>query len=794
MSRDVGSGDVARPGRRPVIGQCPWLLLLLAPLVLGFGASAQSRARIAADRSCPRAQTGAGYATRVERALASGRDVWGESLLRSAKGPTYASIAGLLRPLLLVGRPAGTSGDRLTDSGVYYLPLAQPSGVRGALSVALHVADGSQIVSERGDGASLTISVGAAGRERYGSCLARLVPASLADGYLPILETGYVDASGASYRQESFTTRIPETRSQVSFVRLTVAPRSKEVSIRFDSSGGAPRASAGRLLRHGRTVAFFSPGGRLHGSSLVYRIPAGPPRTVYFARLVGPAASADLGLADEAYEAARAGVVGYWQARLREGTTFVVPERRVLDAERGLLVQNLLMTWRYSLGNDYEEYSFPESIDSAEVMGEYGFEAAERAMLRAALVRPLKIYPDLEIGEKLLGLGLEYRLSADRSLLDEAGPLFRGYLARLGRQLSSNPHGILDRERYSSDLPDRVYGLNAQAVVWQGLRSMQQAWLETGHADLARTAGTLAQRLGRGLRRAMRASERRLEDGSLFLPVKLLDGETPYRSVTASRPGSYWNLVIPYVLASGLIEPASAQARGIFRYLQLHGSRFLGLVRSAAFAVYRDPPPSLPTSGSNEVYGLNLARFLADNDLPDQLVLSFYGQLAAAMTPRTHVAGEAASIAPIPGEAERRMYLPPNGTANATLLEKLRLMLVHETQDRSGRADGLELAFATPRAWLEPGRRIDVRAAPTAFGPLSYSISAARGSLRVSLSVPSRSAPASLRLRLRLPRQQRIAAVSLDGRPYRRFSRTTATIDLSGLRGDLELTAKVSSG
>jgi hypothetical protein len=35
------------------------------------------------------------------------------------------------------------------------------------------------------------------------------------------------------------------------------------------------------------------------------------------------------------------------------------------------LVQNLELTWRYSVGNAYGEFSFPESVDGAEVMAEY---------------------------------------------------------------------------------------------------------------------------------------------------------------------------------------------------------------------------------------------------------------------------------------------------------------------------------------------------------------------------------------------------------------------------------------
>jgi hypothetical protein len=169
-------------------------------------------------------------------------------------------------------------------------------------------------------------------------------------------------------------------------------------------------------------------------------------------------------------------------------------------------------------------------------------------------------------------------------------------------------------------------------------------------------------------------------------------------------------------------------------------------------------------------------------------VLSLYGQLAAAMTPGTFVAGEAASLTPIRGEYHRAMYLPPNGASNATFLGTLRLLLVRETLDSSGAPVGLELAHSTPRAWLEPGKRIAVRAAPTSFGPLSYSIRSTQSAIHVSIDVPART-PRDLRLRLRLPRGSRVTVVALDGRPYLNFDARTETIALPARPGRIQLVA-----
>jgi hypothetical protein len=251
--------------------------------------------------------------------------------------------------------------------------------------------------------------------------------------------------------------------------------------------------------------------------------------------------------------------------------------------------------------------------------------------------------------------------------------------------------------------------------------------------------------------------------------MRLLEDEKPYRLVTASRDGSYWNLVAPYALTSGLFAPESAESRGALRYVLLHGARLLGVVRTAAFVLY-GADAGVEKSGVNPVYGSSASRFLADLDRPDRLVLSLYGHLAIALARGTFVGGEGTSVAPLEGDYYRTTYRPPNAAANATVLETLRLMLVHET------TNGLELAFATPRAWLASGKRVAVSRVPTRFGPISYSIAAGSRSLRIRIEAPSRAQPKSIRLRVRLPAGERIGAVT----PSRPVDPRTQTIDLLG--------------
>jgi hypothetical protein len=563
-----------------------------------------------------------------------------------------------------------------------------------------------------------------------------------------------------------------------------------EVRIRFRPSTRHLRLSPDgtSLVRGPNAFVYLGQGAEYDGTSIVYAVPAGGTATFYLGWFVEPRPSKPFTLDETSYVDARQKVIDFWTDQLGRTATFQVPERRVNDAERSLLIQNATLAWRYSVGNTYEELSTAEMMEVAQVMGEYGFGHVNEAILRTSFWRKLSKSANWNMGERLLASARYFLLFRDRAYLERRTPELASYVARLGNRLAANGHRLLPRERYSADIGVRVFGLHSQAVVWSGLREMAAVWTRTGHPGLAKRARKIAGKLGAGLNHAWRKQASRLSDGSLFVPVRLVDGEGPYRVLTASRSGSYWNLVMPYALASGLFEPLGPSAEGLLSYLLGHGSRILGLVRAGAYSLYGKS--RFPVSGTDQVYGLNVARFLADNGRADQLVLSLYGQLAAGMTAGTYVSGEGATIAPIRGEYYRKMLLPPNAGSNSTFLETLRLALVHETEGSRGVPEGLELAFATPRGWLRPGGQIVVSAAPTSFGQLSYQLTAGEREVDASLDVPETSILRTLRLRLRLPGGRHLTAVQLNGHPYRRVDRVSGTIDLSGRRGHLEIVAR----
>ena len=141
----------------------------------------------------------------------------------------------------------------------------------------------------------------------------------------------------------------------------------------------------------------------------------------------------------------------------------------------------------------------------------------------------------------------------------------------------------------------------------------------------------------------------------------------------------------------------------------------------------------------------------------------------------------------MPGEYTFREHTttgPPDKLfEEACFLERLRMMLVME--------DGnvLWLARATPRAWLEQGKRIAVRNAPTHFGLVSYEMASdvAHGRLVATVNLPSRNPPREVVLVLRHPASAAIADVRVNGKDWTDFDAARGWVRLHGLSGQAQV-------
>lgn len=121
---------------------------------------------------------------------------------------------------------------------------------------------------------------------------------------------------------------------------------------------------------------------------------------------------------------------------------------------------------------------------------------------------------------------------------------------------------------------------------------------------------------------------------------------------------------------------------------------------------------------------------------------------------------------------------PDNGTAG-WFMENFRNLLVMEE------GQSLWVARATPRAWLEQGKKIAVKNAPTCFGTLAYEIvsDVDHGTITATIEIPNRNPIKSVILRFRHPKASLIKGVTVNGRPWRRFDPDKEVIKLTGLTG-----------
>ena len=106
--------------------------------------------------------------------------------------------------------------------------------------------------------------------------------------------------------------------------------------------------------------------------------------------------------------------------------------------------------------------------------------------------------------------------------------------------------------------------------------------------------------------------------------------------------------------------------------------------------------------------------------------------------------------------------------------------------------DTLWLARATPRSWLEQGKKISVKNAPTHFGTLAYEIvsDVDNGKISATVEVPSRKAPKEVVLRFRHPKAAPMKGVTVNGKPWTGFNKDKETVILNGLTGTVAVTAQ----
>jgi len=294
---------------------------------------------------------------------------------------------------------------------------------------------------------------------------------------------------------------------------------------------------------------------------------------------------------------------------------------------------------------------------------------------------------------------------------------------------------------------------NAEAA--RGFHDLGQVWIEIGHQhadEQLELQGRRMQQEAEDMKKDLNAAIEKSVDRRqtpAYLPA--VAGDVP----TYGKGRAYSEM-----LDSG--ELTAEQADIIVKNLAANGGSMFGLLR----------------------YGVNVDGFLdfgpayarLQFDWVREFLLLYYAHMAHIYSPGTWTSVESSKIDGTLGGP----YCTP---AQVTIPTLTKWMLVFEEPDDSV----LWLARATPREWLEQGKKIAVTDAPTRFGKISYELRSdvQQNKVFAVIHAPDDRA-ATIKLRCRVPSGKNMRAVTINGEKWADFSPEQEVVTIPPrIKGDM---------
>jgi hypothetical protein len=465
------------------------------------------------------------------------------------------------------------------------------------------------------------------------------------------------------------------------------------------------------------------------------------------------------------YDAARDRTIKFWSDYLARGAQFEVPEEAVNDLFRANLWHALTLPRRHPDGRidlpysnfAYSQTGTPWPVNQA-VYVDYMIYSL-RGYDNIAAEEIQAIYrnnqgPDGHLGGNadwlvytpgmLYAVAEDYLVSDDRASFEQLLPdTFKALdwcIEQLrGAASAPGPTEWLVSGKLNDLTGDGYWAFN-QAYLYAGIEAMGEALERDGNPRAAECL-KIAQEFRKVLERA-------ISTASVRSPlVELRDYTwTPYVPSNAADPGRNYQQWYPADVDTGAVH-----------LLRL---RALPAQGELADALLNDHEDNLYLHGwglANEpVYNQQATAYLL-RDNPKAVVRAFYSMMAGGFS---HDVYE-----PVEHRWRWGQYFGPPSTDGAWS-ELYRNMLIREEHDHT-----LILAQATPRAWLEDGRDISVKNAPTRFGKLSYKVHsrANSGSIEATVQLESERPGTTVLLRLRHPEGKLLRSVTINGKEWHDF-------------------------
>jgi hypothetical protein len=479
------------------------------------------------------------------------------------------------------------------------------------------------------------------------------------------------------------------------------------------------------------------------------------------------------------FSSAKATTLKFWSEYVEAGAQFITPEKVVNDLVRASLWHGLRLPRRHGgVGENikidlpysnfaYDQTGTPWPVNQA-VYVDYmlynlrGYHAISTEELLAQFrtnQEPnghVKGYANWVVYTPgmLYAVAQNYLLSRDRKALDELLPYCLKALDWCFRVIDLSPRSGQTGGLVAGPLND---------ITGEGLWAFNQAYMFAGLDLFGRVLEAIGNDRGAVCRRTAAdirsATERAFRMASVQSPVVQLRDHTwsPYVPTEASTHRRLLEQWYPTDVDTGPVHLLRLKAISASGDLADH--------------LLNDHEDNLYYKGlgiANEpVYNQQATAYLLRDD-PDAAVRTFYSYMASAFS---HSALE-----PVEHRWTHGQYFGPPSTDGAWF-ELFRNMLVQEGEDGT-----LLLAQATPRRWLEAGKRIEVRSAPTYYGPLSMTIQGIsdRKQIVATVETPTRELPRALILRLRHPEGKRPARVFVNDQSWTDFEASRETVRITG--------------
>ena len=715
----------------------------------------------------------------VKEAVDSRLDLWGDAALKEPNGPSYEFFKSLLPPLRYVN----------ADFRVYPIVLSAPNGKKKARLIA----NGSGLNLRANTRSShdfplpVFFRVGPV-ESPFGENVRNLDGPHLVEGYLPIVQMTY--EHNGFYTQESFASVDPVLSSNAvvltrfSFKTDSTPEHDKKgiVTIRLDARE-ALKVSEGAIQNEkGDTLVWFDRNWTWDTNRQVLTATFTEKKNLS-ATLAIPttpvSAAVSSPLIENGYDEQRKNAFETWKTILSTGMNVETPEPVVNNAWRALLLQNFSIingdSFRYSTANQYDALYETEGSDALMATMWWGFEGDTRRLMVPLLDFIREGIKYQQAGTKLQNVARYYWQTRDREFVKSVRVKWEKEIQRISQNLGTN--GLLPRERYCNDIATPIFSLNSNSKCWRGLRDLSAALKDMGETAEAERLAGLAKKLRSDI---LNGVEKSVVTNTQppFIPVALFGEEPPPDPICATKMGSYWNLLVNFVIGNEALGPGSKYEDWLLRYIQQHGGLCMGMERSRPWPGWWSDSQNV-----NPLYGTRYVLALLRRDEAERALVSFYGMLAQGFTPETFYAGEGSSIIPS-DEFGRQISLPPNSAGNAHLLTMLRYLLVQDLDlNDDGEPETLHLGFATPKGWLEDGKNFKVERAPTAFGPVSFKTEShlKDGKVISEVELPSRNVAGKILLRARVPDGWRVISATTGSETLKPDE--YGTVDLSALKG-----------